>query len=91
MTKLYFCENCADGTPWSYVGTLDEIIAELSKDTELSEAEVLDWMKSTERAIKENMGHMSTMKYHLDGEQWHSSIYEITSSVSKEREALREG
>lgn len=80
--QLYFCENCADGTPWSYVGTLDRILAELSKDTELSKDELLEWMRSSEKKVRENEGHYTTKLYHLDGEQWYSSIYAITTHLS---------
>ena len=84
--QLYFCENCADGTSWSYVGTLDQILTELSSDTELSKDDLLDWMRSSEVSVKENEGHVTTKLYHINGEQWYSSIYAITTKINQRGE-----
>jgi hypothetical protein len=71
--KMFFFSAQADGSHWSWIGSLSEGVDRIAKDSELNDMDVLKILMDSEEG--ESCGNL---KFSIHGEQWSVQVFELT-------------
>lgn len=78
----YFVNCQADGSTWSFVTKgKDELVKRLATDLEWSEVYTWNCLIESKSKVRDEQGHLTTMKYKLSLEQASVEVFVITEKI----------
>lgn len=78
----YFVNCQADGAVWSFVALdQDTLVGRLAEDLDWDEAFTWTQLMNSKNKVRDEQGHLTTMKFQLDLEQASVEVFVITEKL----------